>query len=55
MGCLFPSLVVLMLVFAYLAYRSIVSGDNRSVRVMTWLRDSSAHPEWTIEAGVRCG
>jgi hypothetical protein len=48
-------MIVLMLVFAYLAYQGLVAGDGRSVRVLTWLRDSISHPEWTIGAGERCG
>lgn len=28
---------------------------SRTGRVMAWLKDSAAHPEWAIRAGQRCG
>jgi murein DD-endopeptidase MepM/ murein hydrolase activator NlpD len=35
-------------------YRAVRPAAGRSVRVMDWLREPSAHPEWAVQAGTRC-
>lgn len=39
----------------WLAERSQIGGLNRSGKVWEWLRNSSAHPEWAMRAGEKCG
>ncbi|MBN2387677.1 MAG: hypothetical protein JXB85_11720 [Anaerolineales bacterium] len=36
-------------------YRTLRPGIAQSTRVWEWLRDPSAHPEWAMQAGMRCG
>jgi hypothetical protein len=55
LGCLISILLVLALVVVYLLYRGHGDSAARSGRVLVWLRDPSAHPEWMVKAGVRCG
>jgi len=46
--------ILVVLAAAWLALgRS--AGLSRTGRVMAWLKDASAHPEWAIQAGRRCG
>ena len=54
-GCLISGLIVLAIVVGYFLYRG--SGDSaaRSARVLAWLRNPAAHPEWAVKAGERCG
>ncbi len=47
--------VVIALVSGYFLYRKYATDARRSVRVMTWLNDPKAHPDWAIQAGERCG
>ncbi len=35
-------------------YRMVRPATGRSVRVVEWIRNSSAHPEWAVQAGTRC-
>jgi murein DD-endopeptidase MepM/ murein hydrolase activator NlpD len=35
-------------------YRSLRPTAGRSTRLMEWLREPQAHPEWTLHAGTRC-
>lgn len=49
------ALVILALVVAYYLYRGCASNATHSLRVLTWLRDPKAHPEWAVQAGLRCG
>jgi hypothetical protein len=35
-------------------YRSLRPDSNRSVRVIQWIGDPDAHPEWSVQAGTRC-
>ena len=37
------------------AFRSLRPSATRSLNVVEWLRNSKAHPEWSIQAGTRCG
>lgn len=48
-------LVVAFIVIGYFIYRKYLTDANRSVRVVAWLRDPQAHPEWALQAGDRCG
>jgi len=36
-------------------YRMVRPATGRSVRVMDWIRNPSAHPEWAVRVGTRCG
>ena len=36
-------------------YRMVRPATGRSVRVMDWIRNPSAHQEWAVRAGTRCG
>ena len=54
------SLLILLGVAGYffllwLAERSQTVDLNRSGKVWEWLRNSSAHPEWAVRAGEKCG
>ncbi|HSF80159.1 MAG TPA: M23 family metallopeptidase [Anaerolineales bacterium] len=51
----FLVLVVLATLTGYYLYRGYAAGVSRSGRVLAWLRDSAAHPEWALRAGDRCG
>jgi hypothetical protein len=35
-------------------YRMVRPATGRSVRVVEWIRNSSAHPDWSVHAGTRC-
>lgn len=47
--------VVLVIALGYLTHRWFSASGTRSALVLSWLRDPSVHPEWTINAGERCG
>jgi hypothetical protein len=47
-------LMGIILVAGYQAYRWYTRQGKRFPRVMTWLRDPLAHPEWMVRAGERC-
>lgn len=47
--------VVLVIALGYLTHRWFSASGTRSALVLSWLRDPSDHPEWTISAGERCG
>jgi hypothetical protein len=53
-GLLISTLLVLALVAGYLVYQAYGSEGAHTARVMAWLSDSSAHPEWAVQAGERC-
>ena len=36
-------------------FRSLRTSASRSLNVREWLRNSSAHPEWAMQAGTLCG
>ena len=46
---------VIAIVFGYFAYRWYQRSGERTTRLFSWFRDPSAHPEWAISAGDRCG
>ncbi|MCI0520863.1 MAG: M23 family metallopeptidase [Chloroflexi bacterium] len=39
----------------YFWFRRSGAGTARSARLLTWLRDAEARPEWAMHAGERCG
>lgn len=47
--------VGVFLVAGYQAYRWFSRQGSRAPRVMAWLREPGAHPEWAVTAGQRCG
>ncbi len=58
MGCLLAAAALVVPVIAilgYLGYRRYLPGAVRSSRVVSWIRDPSAHPEWALPSGSRCG
>lgn len=51
-------LVILLLVLIVSALSTpvlSVDSSQRTGQVWAWLRDPAAHPEWSIQAGQRCG
>lgn len=49
------ALLVCLAVAGYYVYRSYGVNVGRSGRVMSWLRNPSAYPDWAVKAGQRCG
>ena len=47
-------LIVLILVGGYFVYQRISPNAIRSARVLAWLNDPQAHPDWAMQAGERC-
>ena len=45
----------LLLVVGYQANRWLGMEGPRTSRVLDWLHDPTAHPEWAVRAGERCG
>ncbi len=39
----------------YYAYPWLRTHGNRMTRLVEWLRQPQAHPEWAVQAGERCG
>jgi murein DD-endopeptidase MepM/ murein hydrolase activator NlpD len=39
----------------YFLYRSLRPSLGRSARVVEWIRNPAAHPDWAVRAGTRCG
>jgi murein DD-endopeptidase MepM/ murein hydrolase activator NlpD len=39
----------------YYLYRTLRPSLARSARVVEWIRNPQAHPEWAVRAGTRCG
>jgi len=54
-GLFVSILVVLILVVGYFLFQRYGASAGRSTRLLTWLRNPFAHPEWAIQAGERCG
>jgi peptidoglycan LD-endopeptidase LytH len=46
--------IVIAVVIGYLFFRQPIN-PGRNLRVIEWIRNSSAHPEWAVQAGERCG
>ena len=49
------SLVIFLSVAACSATENWSNNASRTERVVKWLRNSSAHPDWAVRAGERCG
>jgi hypothetical protein len=47
--------IVLVLVAGYFTLRWFTRSGSRTGRVMAWIRDAAAHPDWVLRAGSRCG
>jgi len=47
--------IVLLLVGGYVIYRGRTAGVGRMARLMAWFNDPSAHPDWAMHLGERCG
>jgi len=47
--------IVLLLVGGYIIYRGRTAGVGRMARLMAWFNDPSAHPDWAMRLGERCG
>jgi hypothetical protein len=43
-----------MLGLGYFLYRMVRPAAGRSIRVMDWIRNPSAHTDWAVRAGTRC-
>ena len=54
LAALIGLLVAVILVAGYLLYRGYAGNSGRMSKVIAWLRDSQAHPEWSVIAGKRC-
>ena len=54
-GLIFLALSLVALAGVYALYRGYGADATRSGRVITWLRNPSSHPEWSVHAGERCG
>ena len=44
-----------LLGLGYYLYQSLRPSVAQGLRVREWFDDPSAHPEWTMHAGTRCG
>lgn len=55
LGWLLLGGVILVLAGLFFLYLRQGGGDLRTQRVLEWLNDPGAHPEWAIRAGERCG
>jgi len=40
--------------WVFLRYLAPGANGGRDARVLTWLRDPQAHPDWAVQAGQRC-
>jgi murein DD-endopeptidase MepM/ murein hydrolase activator NlpD len=38
----------------FYVYRSMRPAAGRSARVIEWIRNAADHPDWAVQAGVRC-
>lgn len=52
---LFSAAAVLLLVGGYMVYRGRATSVTRMTRLMTWFNDPRSRPDWSIQAGERCG
>ena len=46
---------IVLLVGSYFIYRGRAAGTTRTARLLAWINDPAAHPEWAIQRGARCG
>jgi murein DD-endopeptidase MepM/ murein hydrolase activator NlpD len=49
-----PAAILIGLVGGYFLLRH-PANQGRTAQVVEWIRDPSAHPDWRIQAGERCG
>jgi len=47
-------LIIFILVAGYFIYQGFSSPSNHTGRVVAWIRNPDAHPEWAVKAGERC-
>lgn len=52
---LFSIALVIVMVSGYTLYRMVRPATERLALFRAWMRDPSAHPEWKLGAGSRCG
>jgi hypothetical protein len=48
-------LFIFVLIAGYLGFRWFARPGSRDGRVLAWLSEAGAHPEWAVQAGQRCG
>jgi len=48
-------ILILIIVSGLYIFRWFTRGGGRTVRVMTWIRDSESHPDWSVHGGEQCG
>jgi hypothetical protein len=51
----FAALLVVFIVASYFALPWLRTRGARLVRLRQWFDDPAAHPEWSVQAGGRCG
>lgn len=47
--------LIVLLVLGYWVFRGRRGDNGRSARVLDWIRNPAAHPEWAVQGGQRCG
>lgn len=52
---LIPLTLLAALLAAYFLYPWLKTNAARTSRLLTWLRESAAHPDWAVRAGETCG
>ena len=52
---MFSIILVAAITAGYYLYRMIRPSSERLFLFRAWMKDSSAHPEWKLTAGSRCG
>lgn len=56
LGCFLIFVVALAALAGYLLYHNHAAGSlDRSLLLMDWLRDPTAYPQWSMQAGRHCG
>lgn len=49
-----PLVLIIITSLGFLYYQSRKGSSSRTLRVISWIRNPQAHPEWLIEAKSRC-
>lgn len=47
--------LIVLLALGYWVFRGRRGDNGRSARVLDWIRNPAAHPEWAVQGGQRCG
>ena len=47
--------LIVLLALGYWVFRGRRGDNGRSTRVLDWIRNPAAHPEWAVQGGQRCG